>query len=243
MNIRLGIFSLAAVLLSACGNNVTGQKEHNVPLVTTIDSVSYGIGTEVGPDLQRNLKSSGLDSLNKEAMFAGMRDAMDSTERIPADSLRAIVQNFMKGAHDKMMAQQQVEADAELTKGKAFLADNGKKPGVVTTASGLEYQVITMGTGPKPAATDSVRLNYTGTLIDGTKFDSSLDHGGPIDYPVSGFIPGWQEALQLMPAGSKWKLFIPSDLAYGPRGSGKLIPGNSTLIFDLDLIEVLNKKK
>lgn len=243
MNIRLGIFSLAAVLLSACGNNVTGQKEHNVPLVTTIDSVSYGIGAEVGPDLKRNLKSSGLDSINQEALFAGMRDAMDSVDRISADTLRAIVQNFMKGAYERMMAAQQKEAEANLAKGKAFLADNGKKPGVVTTASGLEYQVITMGTGPKPAATDSVRLNYTGTLIDGTKFQSSLDMGGPIDYPVNGFIPGWQEALQLMPAGSKWKLFIPSELAYGERGSGKMIPGNSVLVFDIDLIEVLNKKK
>jgi FKBP-type peptidyl-prolyl cis-trans isomerase len=197
----------------------------------------------VGPDLQRNIKASGLDSLNKEALFAGMRDAMDSTERIPSDSLRAIVQNFMKGAHERMMAEQQAEADANLAKGKAFLAENGKKPGVVTTASGLEYQVVTKGKGAKPSLTDSVRLNYTGTLIDGTKFDSSLDHGGPIDYPVNGFIPGWQEALQLMPAGSKWKLFVPSDLAYGPRGSGKMIPGNSTLIFDIELIDVLTRKK
>jgi FKBP-type peptidyl-prolyl cis-trans isomerase len=243
MNIRLGIFSLAAVLLSACGNNVTGQKEHNVPLVTTIDSVSYGIGTYEGHDLQRNLKASGLDSLNTEALFAGMSDAMDSVDRISADTLRAIVQNFMKAAHERVMAEQQAEADANLAKGKAFLAENGKKPGVVTTASGLEYQVVTMGKGAKPSLTDSVRLNYTGTLIDGTKFDSSLDHGGPIDYPVNGFIPGWQEALQLMPAGSKWKLFVPSDLAYGPRGSGKMIPGNSTLIFDIELIDVLTRKK
>lgn len=218
---------------------MTGQKEHNVPLVTSIDSVSYGIGADVGPKLQHNLKSSGLDSLNKEALFAGMRDAMDSTERISADTLRMLVQNFMQAAHERMMAEQQKEADANLAKGKAFLAENGKKPGVVTTASGLEYQVITMGTGPKPAATDSVRLNFTGTLIDGTKFQSSLDMGGPITYPVNGFIPGWQEALQLMPAGSKWKLFIPSELAYGPRGSGELIPGNSALVFDLDLIDVM----
>jgi FKBP-type peptidyl-prolyl cis-trans isomerase len=242
MNIRLGIFSMVAILLSACGNNVTGQKEHDITLSNAIDSVSYGIGTQVGPDLQRNLKASGLDSLNKEAMFAGMRDAMDSVERIPADTLRAIVQDFMKGAHERMMAKQQAENEANLAKGKAFMAENGKKPGVVTTASGLEYEIVTMGKGAKPSDNDTVRVNYKGTLTDGKQFESTYDNGRPAEIPLDIVVPGWKEALELMPVGSHWKIYIPSELGWGERGAGADIPPNSVVIFDLELLDIVNRK-
>lgn len=242
MNIKLSIFTVLAVLLSACGNQATGQKERTVDLKTTRDSVSYGIGSDVGHNLQMNLKQSGLDSLNMDAMFAGMRDAMDSTERISTEKVKAVVQAYMMEAQKTMMAKQQAEAEATLAAGQAFLAENGKKPGVITTASGLQYEVLQMGKGPKPTATDTVRVNYKGTLLNGKQFDSSYDRGQPAEFPVGAVIPGWTEALQLMPVGSRWKLYIPSDLAYGQHGAGADIPGNSTLIFEVELMDILNKK-
>lgn len=242
MNIKLTCFALMAVLLSACTNEATGQKERNIPLVTTLDSVSYGIGADVGHNLQMNLQRSGLDSLNKDAMFAGMRDAMDSIERIHSDQVQAIVQAYMMGAQKKMMAKQLAADSVTLEKGQQFLAENGKKPGVTTTASGLQYEVLQMGEGAKPTLTDTVRVHYKGTLLNGKQFDSSYDRGVPAEFPVGGVIPGWTEALQLMPVGSRWKLYIPSDLAYGPRGAGEDIPGNSTLVFEVELLEIVNKK-
>lgn len=242
MNIKLSIFTVLAVLLSACGNQATGQKERTVDLKTTRDSVSYGIGSDVGHNLQMNLKQSGLDSLNMDAMFAGMRDAMDSTERISTEKVKAVVQAYMMEAQKTMMAKQQAEAEATLAAGQAFMAENGKKPGVTTTASGLQYEVLQMGKGAKPTAADTVRVNYKGTLLNGKQFDSSYDRGQPAEFPVNAVIPGWTEALQLMPVGSRWKLYIPSDLAYGERGAGADIPGNSTLIFEVELMDILNKK-
>lgn len=242
MNLKLSLFTALAVLLSACGNLATGQKEHTVELKSTRDSVSYGIGSDVGHNLQMNLKQSGLDSLNMDAMFAGMRDAMDSTERISTDKVKAIVQAYMMEAQKTMMAKQQAEADVDLAKGNAFLAENGKKAGVTTTASGLQYEVLQMGKGPKPAATDTVSVNYKGTLINGKQFDSSYDRGQPVEFPVGGVIPGWTEALELMPEGSRWKLYIPSELAYGAHGAGADIPGNSVLIFEVDLLKVMKGK-
>ncbi|MBS1547786.1 MAG: FKBP-type peptidyl-prolyl cis-trans isomerase [Bacteroidetes bacterium] len=238
MNIKLSLFTLLAVLVSACTNKVTGQKERSVPLASTLDSVSYGIGTDVGHNLQMNIKQAGLDSLNIDALFAGMRDAMDSTERIHSDKVKAIVQAYMIGAQRKMMAKQQAADSLTLEEGKKFLAENGKKPGVITTASGLEYQVLQMGKGAKPTATDTVRVHYKGTLLSGKQFDSSYDRGQPAEFPVNGVIPGWTEALQLMPVGSRFKLWIPSELAYGQHGAGADIPGNSTLVFEVELLSI-----
>ena len=123
--------------------------------------------------------------------------------------------------------------------GEAFLAANKTKPGVVTTASGLQYQVITEGTGPRPLPSDKVKCHYHGTLLDGTVFDSSVDRGQPVDFPVTGVIQGWVEALQLMPVGSKWKLFLPANLAYGDNAAGPKITPGSTLIFDVELLEIV----
>jgi FKBP-type peptidyl-prolyl cis-trans isomerase len=127
--------------------------------------------------------------------------------------------------------------------GEAFLAANKSKPGVVTLPSGLQYKILTAGTGPKPTATDSVNCNYRGTLIDGKEFDSSYKRGKPVTFPVTGVIKGWTEALQLMPVGSKWQLFIPSDLAYGDRGAGADIGPGATLVFEVELISIEDKSK
>ena len=242
MNLKLSLFALLAVLLSACTNEVTGQKERTIALATSADSVSYGIGTDVGHNLQMNLKQSGLDSMNMDAMFAGMRDAMDSSERIQTDKVKAMVQAYMVEAQKKMMAKEQVKAEATLAAGKAFLAENGKKPGVNTTASGLQYEVLQMGKGPKPGAADSVRVNYKGTLIDGKLVDSSYDRGQPAEFNLTDLILGWSEGVQLMPVGSRFKFYIPSDLAWGERGAGEKISPNSTVIFEVELMDILTKK-
>ena len=137
----------------------------------------------------------------------------------------------------------QQEGETNKKDGDAFLAANKTKPGVVTLPSGLQYKILTTGTGPKPTATDSVVCNYRGTLIDGTEFDSSYKRGQPATFPVNGVIKGWTEALQLMPVGSKWQLFVPPDLAYGTRGAGNEIPPNSTLIFEVELQSIQAKGK
>lgn len=239
MNLKLSIFSLAAVLLGACSNQATGQKGREVPLASTLDSVSYGVGSDVGNNLRMNLKQAGLDSLNLDAMFAGMRDAMDSVERISPDQVKAVVQAYMMEAQKKQMVEQQLKDEASLAEGKTFLAENGKKAGVVTTASGLQYEVLKAGTGAKPTAEQTVKVHYKGTLINGKQFDSSYDRGEPAEFPVNAVIPGWTEALQLMPTGSRWKLWIPSELAYGQHGAGADIPGNSTLIFEVELLDIV----
>lgn len=239
MNIKFLFLSLSALLLSACTNQATGQLGRNVALTTTLDSVSYGIGSDVGKNLQMNLEQSGLDSLNRDALFAGMRDAMEGTELIDSESVRTLVQAYMIQAQQKIMAEQAGKDSLNLVEGQKFLAENGKRPEVVTTASGLQYEVLQMGKGEKPTPEQTVNVHYRGTLINGKQFDSSYDRGEPAQFPVGAVIPGWTEALQLMPVGSHWKLYIPSDLAYGQHGAGADIPGNSTLIFEVELLDIV----
>ena len=149
-------------------------------------------------------------------------------------ALTALQAEARKAQEEKV----QVAAEANKKEGDAFLAENKAKPGVVTLPSGLQYKVITEGAGPKPAADDTVVCNYRGTLLNGTEFDSSYKHGQPIEIPVGRVIKGWSEALQLMPVGSKWQLFIPPDLAYGTRGAGDDIGPNATIVFEVDLLSI-----
>ncbi|MBP7450499.1 MAG: FKBP-type peptidyl-prolyl cis-trans isomerase [Flavobacteriales bacterium] len=201
-----------------------------------MDSVSYAIGADIGA----NFKRGKLDSVNIDAMALGLRHGLDSNTMMDQASLEQVVQGYMMKLQERRMAEEQVKGEENRVAGEAFLAENGKKPGVTTTESGLQYEVITMGKGAKPLASDQVKVHYTGTLIDGTKFDSSVDRGEPATFPVGGVIRGWVEAIQLMPVGSKWKLYIPSDLAYGPSGGpGGTIPGNSTLIFEVELLDIV----
>jgi FKBP-type peptidyl-prolyl cis-trans isomerase FklB len=144
----------------------------------------------------------------------------------------------MEALNEAQNAELAKVADAQLAAGGAFLKENGARDGVVTTASGLQYEIITVGDGPMPAATDTVITHYHGTLIDGTVFDSSVERGTPASFPVNGVIAGWVEALQLMPVGSKWRLFVPPGLAYGDRGAGGAIGPNETLIFEVELLEI-----
>jgi FKBP-type peptidyl-prolyl cis-trans isomerase FklB len=237
MNIRLYLSALVAVLLSACTNNVTGQKE-GMALKTNRDSVSYGLGTGMGHNIKESMRSAHLDSLNIDAFFGGVRDGYDSTDRITSEKVQAMVRSYMIEAQKKMMAEEAGKVEAETKKGEAWLTENGKRPGVITTPSGLQYEILQAGTGPKATLEDSVSANYRGTLIDGHEFDSSARYGGVVKFGMHQVIPGWTEAIQMMPTGSRWKLYVPPGLAYGSQGNGADIPGGTTLVFELEVVKV-----
>ena len=184
-------------------------------------------------NIGHNLLQSGAKNIDTEALARGISDVINGnkTDLEPQEAGRILNKYFAELEEAKSK-----EAIAE---GKAFLEANATRPEVTTLKSGLQYEIMKAGEGPKPKATDKVRCHYQGTLIDGTVFDSSVRRGQPADFPVNGVIAGWVEALQLMPVGSKWKLYIPYNLAYGPRGAGGAIPPYATLIFEIELIEIL----
>jgi FKBP-type peptidyl-prolyl cis-trans isomerase FklB len=202
------------------------------------DSLSYSIGMS----LASFYKQQGIANINTAMLDRAINDIKTGKTLLTEEQMTSCVNNYMqKKQAEKMEVSRQANSgiiEANHKTGEAFLAENKTKPGVITTASGLQYLVLKEGTGPRPLSTDKVKCHYHGTLIDGTVFDSSVDRGQPVDFPVTGVIQGWVEALQLMPVGSKWKLFLPSSLAYGDNGSGKISPG-STLIFDVELLEIV----
>ena len=216
----------------------------NVPeLPTEKQQVSYMIGMDIGKSL-KPMK----DDIDQATIQRAIADMMaDKKPLLNEEQAMKVMQTFavkMQKKQEAEMAKKQAEAAEQgkknLADGEKFLAENGKKPGVVTTASGLQYQVITEGKGPKPKASDSVKVHYVGTLLDGTKFDSSYDRKEPAQFVLNSVVPGWTEALQLMPVGSKYKLWIPAKLGYGEQGTpGGPIPPNATLVFEVELIEIV----
>lgn len=204
-------------------------------LTTQKEKFSYALGMDLGNGLKKQSVEVDVDR-----MAQGLRDALAGTKmQMTDDEARAVLMETQNEMRKKQQEKMQVTAEANKKEGDTFLAANKSKDGVVTTPSGLQYKVLTMGTGPKPTATDTVSCNYKGTLIDGKEFDSSAKHGGqPISFPVNGVIKGWTEALQLMPVGSKFELFIPSNLAYGERGAGADIGPNATLVFEVELVSI-----
>lgn len=200
------------------------------------DSISYSIGLFMA----QNLKQQGISDLNNALLMRGLEDALKGQATLLTQAQAGEVMN---GFMQKQMAVRNAEgmkASAENKKiGSAFLTENKAKTGVVTTTSGLQYLVEKEGTGAKPTATDRVKVHYTGRLLDGKVFDSSVERGQPAEFGVSEVIKGWTEALQLMPIGSKWKLYIPADLAYGDRGAGADIKPGSTLMFDVELLDIV----
>ena len=194
-----------------------------------MDKLSYAIGLNIA----NNLKSSGFSTLSVEDFTEAVNTVYkgESAKMTDAEA-RTVIQDYFEKAEKEKLAK-------NLEEGEKFLAENGKREGVVTLPSGLQYEVITEGTGKKPSATDTVSCHYHGTLINGTVFDSSVMRNQPAEFPVNGVIKGWVEALQLMSEGAKWKLFIPANLAYGERGAGQSIEPNSTLIFEVELLKVL----
>lgn len=227
---------VAAAVVSGMFFTSCGPKT-NVSLKSDVDSVSYAIGVSTGLGYKENLKTLPGAEANVDALIAGFVQAIkgDST-KMNMEEAREYMQKYFVEASAK-------EANKTKEEGEKFLADNKTKSGVITTESGLQYQVITEGTGAKQTAEDHVKVHYTGTLLDGTKFDSSIDRGEPAEFPVSQVIKGWTEGLQLMPVGSKYIFWIPSDLAYGDRGAGQMIKPNSTLKFEVELLEIVNNDK
>ncbi|MCO6523656.1 MAG: FKBP-type peptidyl-prolyl cis-trans isomerase [Candidatus Schmidhempelia sp.] len=193
---------------------------------------SYGIGLQIGQQLQ----SSGLNDLDVQALAMGVNDVLAGNP--PAISLE-LLHTALRTMHEEAEKQRQSQAQAEAQAGKDYLANNLTQDGVKSTESGLQYKIIKQGEGKLANATDRVRVHYTGRLIDGSVFDSSVERGQPAEFPVNGVIAGWVEALQLMPVGSKWELYIPQELAYGERGAGSRIPPYSALIFEVELLEIL----
>jgi FKBP-type peptidyl-prolyl cis-trans isomerase FklB len=226
------IFALAVCFSIAALLSCEGQKgKTSISLKSTSDSVAYSIGVSIGA----NMKKDGLDSLNLDIMKEAIRTAIKGDSLlVDANASQGVIQAYLA-------SKQKQKGDANLNAGKKFLEENKKKQGVVELPDGLQYMVIKEGTGPKPVASDTVSVHYHGTLIDGTVFDSSVERGEPAEFPVGAVIPGWTEALQLMTVGSKYKLFIPSNLAYGERSAGPKIAGNSTLIFEVELLKIKGK--
>jgi FKBP-type peptidyl-prolyl cis-trans isomerase FklB len=231
---RLGWIAVLSIFIlvgQACAEEQTVLKSQK-------DKVSYIIGVDIG----NNLKRQSVD-VDTDLLLKGMKDALAGEKLLlTEDEIRETMTSFsaeMKKKHEEELKK---AAEKNKKEGEEFLAENKKKEGVKTLESGLQYKVLEEGTGASPTADDTVTVNYVGKLLDGTEFDSSYKRGQPATFPVKGVIKGWTEALQLMKEGAKWKLFIPSDLAYGEKGAPPTIGPNATLIFDVELISI-NKQE
>ena len=222
---RLQVFILLSLLAAApaLAAELKSDQEKN----------SYALGQQLGQDLKK-----GGVTVAPEMVAEGIKDALAGESRMDEGEIAAAMEGLQQQMMEHHMAAREEMAGENLKKGKDFLETNAKREGVKTTESGLQYEVVEEGQGPTPGPNDKVTVHYRGTLIDGTEFDSSYKRGNPATFPVSGVIPGWTEALQLMKEGAKYKLFIPADLAYGERGAGQVIGPNSALVFDVELIKV-----
>lgn len=228
MKLRLGIV-LCAVLVTT--PVVAAEKQE---LKTQKDKVSYVIGLDMGNSLKKNMVD-----VDTEILIRGLKDALSGANPLMTEQeMKETIMALQKDLQAKQQEQAKALAEKNKKEGEAFLAENKKKRGVITMPSGLQYKILANGKGQSPKATDTVTVNYKGTLVDGTEFDSSYKRGQPATFTVNGVIPGWTEALQLMKEGSKWQLFVPSNLAYGERGAGGTIGPNAVLIFEVELISI-----
>lgn len=227
---RLAVVVAAASLaLAGCGKD---EASSEVTLKTPELKVSYAIGHSMGMDA----KDSGIDGLDPRALAMGMSDALAGRDLRLADEE---LQKAFEFVQDRAREKRNALNDATAQAGRDFLAENGKREGVVTTESGLQYEVLVKTDGRQPTPRDTVQVHYTGSLVDGTVFDSSIERGEPVAFPVVAVVPGWVEALQLMHVGEKYKLYIPSELGYGAQSPSPMIPANSTLIFEVELLDIV----
>lgn len=219
-----------AIILTVLASATFASAQHiHTPMETEIDSVSYSIGMNIAS----SLLNGGIDTMNYDIFLEAVKDVMvENHVKIDGNTANTIVNAYVVKA-------QQAKSQKVIDDGIKFLTENATKEGVKTTPSGLQYKVLTQGTGAIPADGQTVKTHYKGTLIDGTTFDSSYDKGTPVSFGVNGVIRGWTEALKMMPVGSKWELYIPQDLAYGERAMGAKIPAYSTLIFTIELLEIV----
>jgi len=201
-----------------------------------LDRISYALGLSMG----NNFRASGIDTIDVQDFADGVAAVFyGNTPKMTYDEAKEVIRQYFTAMEEKQRAAAAEMGEVNRKAGEAFLAENGKRAEVHTTPSGLQYEILEEGDGPVPTATDKVEVHYTGKLIDGTVFDSSVERGVPATFGVTQVIPGWVEALQLMKTGAKWRLFIPSDLAYGPQGAGGVIGPNATLLFDVELLKIV----
>jgi FKBP-type peptidyl-prolyl cis-trans isomerase len=232
MTRKLLLCAAVAAALVGCQQKTEPAKTEK--LETEEQKVAYGMGLNLGKRIKQEF------TIDVDSFALGMRHAMNDQAKplLTDEEIQKVMQDFQQKQIAKQESDFKAKAEKNKTDSEKYLADNGKAEGVKTTASGLQYKVVKEGTGPKPKAEDTVEVNYQGTLVDGTEFDSSYKRGQPATFPVSGVIPGWTEALQLMPVGSEFELVIPSDLAYGPGGAGGVIGPNSALKFKVELLAI-----
>lgn len=220
--------AVLTLVLAGCDNTAAVSSD----LKTPAEKASYGIGLSMG----KNLSQEGMDDLDGQAVALGIEDALaKKDQRLSDDELMEAFSFLQARAQERMSALN----DQNAKDGADFLAENAKRDGVQTTESGLQYEVVSKAEGAKPKVSDVVSVHYTGTLIDGSVFDSSVERGEPVEFPVGGVIPGWVEGLQLMSLGEKYKFYIPSELAYGAQSPTAEIPANSTLIFEVELLDIV----
>ena len=231
---------IITLFISSCDDQQSTQTVQSTTSSTSVDlsefkqRISYVLGVRIGEQFKRDNINLDIDTF-----VVALTDIKENKilQLTPAE-LQATMAEFQQVQQERQVKMLKVIADANKKEGDAYLAENAKRKGVFTTVSGLQYKVLVPGNGLKPTASDTVTVNYRGTLLDGTVFDSSYDRGQPVSFPLSGVIPGWTEALQLMPVGSKWELTIPSDLAYGSGGTGRDIGPNATLKFEVELLKI-----
>ncbi len=235
----MNIIKITVILLLASTINFTyaqkdgkskkSKSKKEMTLKTELDTVSYGLGVNIA----ENLSNQGLEELNVAALAKGMEDYLSKSDlKLSKEEIGTLLNSYMQNLQGKA-------GEKNKKAGEEFLAANAKKKGIITLPSGMQYEIIKEGTGPIPTAANKVSTHYHGTLIDGTVFDSSVERGQPAEFGVTQVIQGWQEALQLMPEGSKWRLYIPHNLAYGDRGAGGAIGPFSALIFDIELLKIV----
>ncbi len=236
MNTKMIAAVAVVASLAACNQQANTTKE--VKLDSEVKKFSYAMGMDVG----QSIKGLGAE-VDQDALTAAIHDVLSGASlKMDAAESTKIKQAFFRKRQEEQMAKRKAEGEKNKAEGEKFLAENAKREGVKVTPSGLQYEIIKQGDGPKPKPTDTVKVHYQGTLIDGTEFDSSYKRGQPISFPLNGVIKGWTEGVALMPVGSKYKFYIPSDLAYGERGAGAKIGPNATLIFTVELLGIENKK-
>ena len=233
---------VAVALVTAMGcQQEAKQEEAKAPVLDTQEQKqAYGLGASIGMYMQRNLEEQeklGL-ALDKELIINGFVDSVNGKSAINQEEIQALLTNLDATMKAKQQEKAVADAEASLAEGQKFLDENAKKEGVVVTESGIQYQVLVEGEGEKPAATDTVKVHYKGTFLNGEEFDSSYKRNQPATFPLNRVIAGWTEGVQLMSVGSKYKFTIPSDLAYGPNGNPPRIPGNSVLEFEIELLEI-----
>ncbi|TLU64699.1 FKBP-type peptidyl-prolyl cis-trans isomerase [Thalassotalea litorea] len=234
---------VAVAVLAMMGCQEKKQEAEQAPttkLETPAQKQAYAIGSSMGGYLSKTLKEQqdyGFN-LDRDLIIQGLSESLAGNSQLTQEEVEKTLMAFEQEVRAKQEEQAKLESDKNLTEGQAFMAENAKTEGVEVTESGLQYQVLTEGEGDKPAATDTVKVHYKGTLINGEEFDSSYSRGEPIEFPLNRVIKGWTEGVQLMNVGSKYKFVIPSELAYGPNGTGP-IPANSTLVFEVELLDII----